>query len=184
MKTVSEELDKFSGMLAEVEAAELERASVEEYKAHVQTVKDMLHRDKLPKIVLLFFLDELRNKVCQYLKAFGSTYIVQIDNDFQITFIKNGGKEKQLDRLSGGEKTVLSVSLHLAVSELFGNGLGLLVLDEPTANMDIDYVNQLTQIIETLSSGLLGGDRQLIVVTHHASEMSGVFDKLIEIGKE
>lgn len=182
MNTISEELEKFNNMLSEVESCKEEKAAVEEYRTHVELVREMLHRDKIPKLVLLYYLQELRERVGEYMKAFGANIVVNIDDDFNLTFIKNGGVERQLQRLSGGEKTVLSVSLHLATSELFGHEIGLLSLDEPTSNMDSDYLSQFTKIVETLASGILGGDRQLIVITHHVAEMSGVVDKLISIG--
>ncbi len=184
MTSAADEVVKFTEMLEQLEETKRERERVDLYRAHVNTVKDMLHRDQIPKMVLQYYLGSLREKVSAYLKAFEASFIVNIDDGFDMTFTKGGGGERQLERMSGGEKTVLSVSLHLAVSELFGNGLGVLVLDEPTSNMDVDYLSQFTQIIETLSSGILGGDRQLIVVTHQVSSMAGVFDKLIELGAQ
>ena len=184
MTSTADEIVKFTDMLKQLEETKKERERVDTYRAQVHVVKDMLHRDRIPKMVLQYYLNSLRDKVSAYLKAFEASFTVNIDDGFGMTFVKGGGNERQLERMSGGEKTVLSISLHLAVSELFGNGLGVLVLDEPTSNMDVDYLSQFTQIIETLSSGILGGDRQLIVVTHQVSSMAGVFDKLIELGAQ
>ncbi len=184
MKTSAEELVELTRMLDLIAKTKRERARVDTYRAHVNTVRDSLHRDRIPKAVLQYSLDSLRTSVNEYLEAFKASFSVAIDDGFGMTFTKGGGSARQLERMSGGEKTVLSISLHLAVSELFGNNLGVLVLDEPTSNMDVDYLSQFTQIIETLSSGILGGDRQLIVVTHQVSSMAGVFDKLIELGAQ
>jgi len=181
MQSVSEDIEKFKSMLEAVEISKAERRAVDLYRSQVTTVKDMLHRDKIPKMVLSHYLGSLRDSVGSYLTAFGATFSVHIGDDFDMSFTKDGGSSRQLERMSGGEKTVLSISLHLAVSELFGSGLGLLVLDEPTSNMDVDYLSQFTQIVETLSSGILGGDRQLVVVTHQISSMAGVFDKIINV---
>lgn len=181
MQTATDEGEKFREMLVEVDKAIEDRASVDAYRETVTSVKDLMHRDQLPKVVLRYYLKDMREKLNFYLDAFSVPFVVNISEDFDMTFVKEGGTEKSLNRLSGGEKSVVSVSMHLAVSDMFAGGLSMLVLDEPSQNMDPEYVTMLTNVIETMSSGVLGGDRQLIVVTHHKPEMLGAFDKVIEL---
>ena len=184
MESSNEEFLKFKDMLQEIEDAIDAKAGVDDYRDSVLMVRDLLHRDQLPKIVLQFYLDSLRKEFSEYLNAFGAPFTVRIDDDFNLFFVKDGGEERGINRFSGGEKTVSSISLHLSISEMFGHELGLLVLDEPTSNMDEEYLNQFARIVETLASGLLGGDRQLVVVTHQASSLKGVFDEIIELDDE
>jgi len=129
MKTSAEELVELTRMLDLIAKTKRERARVDTYRAHVNTVRDSLHRDRIPKAVLQYSLDSLRTSVNEYLEAFKASFSVAIDDGFGMTFTKGGGSARQLERMSGGEKTVLSISLHLAVSELFGNNLGVLVLE-------------------------------------------------------
>ena len=126
-------------------------------------------------------METLRTHLDSYLKVFNVPFVINITDTFDMTFIKDGGVEKPLHRLSGGEESVLSTAMHLAVSDMFCGGLQLLVLDEPSQNMDEEYVSTLTNIIETMSSGLAAVDRQLFVVTHHANEMLGAFSNVVEL---
>ncbi len=176
---LQKQLDDLNTMWHELVKIKASQKSVDILKAKGVSMRDLLHRDKLPKYALQYYLDSLRDRLTHYLTKFGAPFTVIIDEDFGITFMKDGASPTAIRRLSGGEKSVVSTSLHMAVSDMFNGNMRLLVLDEPSQNMDEDFVTMLTGIIETASSGEDG--RQLIVVTHHTNEMIGAFHNVIEL---
>lgn len=70
-------------------------------------------------------------------------------------------------RCSAGQKVLAAIIIRLALAECFGVDCGLIVLDEPTTNLDRDNSDALAQslskIIESRSSQR---NFQLIVITH------------------
>jgi len=176
---LEERLVQIKSSMDQVKRAKDNQAGVEELKKKLTMVRDLLHRDRLPKAALRYYLDSLQERLSSYLSRFGASFSVTIDEDFGITFIKDGRPPSHIRRLSGGEKSVVSTSLHMAVADMFNGAVRLLVLDEPSQNMDEEFVTMLTSIIETASSGEDG--KQLIVVTHHANEMLGAFHNVIKL---
>jgi len=166
-------------LLNKVDAAIESRAAVTDFKARVAAIKELLHRDRLPKIALQYYLDTFRERLTHHITKFGAPFNVVIGDDFSIAFIKDGRPPCAIHRLSGGEKSVVSTALHLAVADMFNGGANFLVLDEPSQNMDSEYVSTLTAIIEAASGGTDG--KQLIIVTHHTNEMLAAFDNVIRL---
>jgi len=58
--------------------------------------------------------------------------------------------------------------------------VGLLALDEPTANLDEDNRSFLADALSSLSTKI-SGHRQIIMVTH-ADNLRGCFDQIITLG--
>ncbi|HRY44409.1 MAG TPA: ATP-binding cassette domain-containing protein [Thermoanaerobaculia bacterium] len=78
----------------------------------------------------------------------------------------------RVDRLSGGQFQLLTVWACL------GGDARLVILDEPTNNMDPDAVAALSELL--LSSR---GDRAVLVVTHDARFFTGVPARVLEVGR-
>jgi DNA repair exonuclease SbcCD ATPase subunit len=70
--------------------------------------------------------------------------------------------------------------MRFAINELFSRHLGLLVLDEPSANMDRDNVVALRRLFEQIHDVSLKTGVQTVVITHH-SELLGAFDGVISV---
>ena len=78
----------------------------------------------------------------------------------------------RVDRLSGGQFQLLNVWACL------GGDAGLVVLDEPTNNMDPSAVRALTDLLHSPRS-----DRAVLVVTHDARFLDGVSARILEVGR-
>jgi len=78
----------------------------------------------------------------------------------------------RVDRLSGGQFQLLSVWACL------GGEASLVVLDEPTNNMDPSAVRALTGLLHATR-----GDRALLVVTHDARFLEGVSARILEVAR-
>ncbi|UCD04222.1 MAG: hypothetical protein JSW73_01080 [Candidatus Woesearchaeota archaeon] len=64
---------------------------------------------------------------------------------------------------SGGERMIASLALRIAFAKILAPKLDLLILDEPTHNLDKNTIDKLTQVIEDRLSNLLN---QTFIVTH------------------
>ena len=70
-------------------------------------------------------------------------------------------------RCSAGQKMLACIVVRLALAECFCNSCGLLVLDEPTTNLDEQNINGLASALGSLlSSRHRSRQFQLIVITH------------------
>ena len=78
----------------------------------------------------------------------------------------------RVDRLSGGQFQLLNVWACL------GGEASLVVLDEPTNNMDPSAVRSLTGLLDAR-----GSDRAVLVVTHDARFLDGVSARVLEVGR-
>lgn len=71
-------------------------------------------------------------------------------------------RDKNPDRLSGGGRQRLAIGTALAM------GSGLLVLDEPTANLDPQGIDD---VAAALADVVAGGDRSIVLVEHNLDAM-------------
>jgi biotin transport system ATP-binding protein len=72
-------------------------------------------------------------------------------------------------RLSGGEKR------RLAVAGVLAMGCGIIIMDEPFANLDWPGVVQVLQIIRTLRKN----KHTLVILTHELEKVLGLSDRLV-----
>jgi len=72
------------------------------------------------------------------------------------------------DTLSGGEKTRLKLAEGLSTNP------NLLLLDEPTSNLDIDGINVLTEKLQEFQGAIL-------IISHDRNLLDNIVDKIIEV---
>jgi len=82
------------------------------------------------------------------------------------------GPERSTDALSGGERQRLALAGTLALEP------GLLLLDEPTANLDSDGADRLRSV---LGRALDGREATLVVVEHHIRDWLALVDRVVII---
>ena len=89
--------------------------------------------------------------------------------------------DKPFKSLSGGEKTITAILLRILYARLLAPSmrLNLLLLDEPTSNLDSTRTNHIRELLTKLNSKL---NTQLIIVTHD-SEISTENSNIININK-
>ncbi len=78
---------------------------------------------------------------------------------------------QSLTTLSGGERQRLKLAIHMAQDG------GILVLDEPTAGLHLDDVDQLLRLLDEL----VDSGRSVIVIEHHLSVIARA-DQVIDVG--
>ena len=73
-----------------------------------------------------------------------------------------------LESLSGGEQVCVALALRLGMASLLGSSkLNLIILDEPTAHLDVDRRKDLVEVLSQLSKiSNVQIAMQLIIITH------------------
>ncbi|MEO0203026.1 MAG: AAA family ATPase [candidate division WOR-3 bacterium] len=106
-------------------------------------------------------------------KYYFDKFALNTYKDIQILFENNGliikaiqenGLEVEARYLSGGEKTSLSLSIRLAISQLLDIKFKLLILDEPTDGMDNIRVESLRELFLNFIQN--NPEYQIILITH------------------
>jgi len=64
---------------------------------------------------------------------------------------------------SGGERSIASLVMRIALSIVLSPNLKLLILDEPTHNLDTNIIEKLSEVLREKVGNLL---EQTIIVTH------------------
>lgn len=84
---------------------------------------------------------------------------VFITEDYQIIVDEDGNK-RSVDFYSGGEQIIIAIALRSAIARVF-SGASLLILDEPTVELDDEHIESLSEVISTLSE-----IDQVIMISH------------------
>lgn len=181
VKALTEERDRWVAQEADIARVETQAASVREYRRLLAHARDgILHRDFLPQEVLLSRIGELEDACNRYLDLFGKPFVLRIERDMNIMVMFPSGYEAPAERLSGGQRCVLSMAFRVAINDLFAPKLGFVVLDEPTEFTDRDNVRYIADMVEKVSSRGREGGLQVIVITH-AEELIPAFENVIRI---
>jgi len=163
--------------------AEIARAAKRTQVLEVASrVLDAFHWDALPKRVTQSNLELLVADINSNLVDFQAPFTVEVTDD--LSFHVHFPDRRPLDakQLSGGQKVMLALAFRLSLDRIFGGGIGMLFLDEPSAGLDV--VNQ-TIFYETLRNivARTSEPRQLVVVTH-TTGLGKFFDSVVELGTE
>ena len=95
---------------------------------------------------------------------FTNLRIMPINNDYFVQLKEYKGDWKNIvGYASGGEKMLSCISTKIAFSKILSPSVGLIILDEPTHNLDNNAVNNFISII---NNNIKSQINQLIIVTH------------------
>lgn len=139
--------------------------------------REVVHRDGLPQRVAQANLHRMEADINAGLEHFGRPFWVEADTDLTFIAHKPGLPPHSAGLLSGGQKMVLAVAFWNAVASMYREDIGMLVLDEPTANLDTANVTGLAEAMSAFTSKVRGR-RQLIMVTH-ADALRPAFDQVV-----
>lgn len=130
----------------------------------LERLRRLFHRDSLPAKLAVENLARLCGPVNAQLNNFGHPFTLEPSDDLEFIVRDNYGNVCPASRLSIGQQVVLAVAFWTALGDMWQDGLGVLVLDEPTANLDEDNKSHLANMLESLTQKQV--NRQLFVVTH------------------
>ena len=146
----------------------------------ISEVREVLHRDKLPKRVATTNLARMEGDINEGLGHFGDPFWVETNGELSFTVHKGGEPPQAAGRLSTGQRVVLALAFWPAVASLWATDLGMLCLDEPTANLDGENRKFLAQALGAMTAKVRG-QRQLIMVTHD-HDLKTAFDQVVDLG--
>jgi exonuclease SbcC len=131
----------------------------------------------LSRILTQIVVKRLEEEVNKALETFSTQFRVSIEEDFNISVRTQESSILGLNNLSGGERTILAIAFRIALAKtLLGRLPGLMILDEPTQNLDVKNKARLFEIVRDIA-GIL---EQVIVVTHD-EEIIEKADNIIRI---
>lgn len=172
-----QQLDQTNAML-DAKVREKERQAPVAGKIDVLTnVRNWFHSSHGPRTMTLSAVKAMTEYVNEYLEALHSEIKVMPDNlglSFAFEYVDGrpvSDPPPSTAKLSGGQKIELALAFRLAIYRYFGQKMGIMVLDEPTAHLSpagIEYFGSLLQTVSTLARNM---NLQIIMPTHEKEIM-------------
>lgn len=106
----------------------------------------------------------------------------KLDDEFTPE-VQQNGYDIELDNLSGGEKTALSLAYRLALNKVINDittevkTKDLIILDEPTDGFSEQQLDKIRDVLERL-------DMKQIIIVSHESKIESFVDNIIKITKQ
>jgi len=145
----------------------------------LKAVREVFHWNELPRLVAQGNLYNMEGSINEKLGWFGDPFWAEADEQLNFLVHFPGHPARRAQALSGGQQGVFAVAFRCAVNSLFGVDIGMMYLDEPTANLDEQNVTLFGEALHRLAAEVRG-KRQLVMITHHA-ELKSAFDQVVEI---
>ena len=96
--------------------------------------------------------------------------------------IKTDGKSKTIEQLSGGETTVIALSILSAIFKtieaLIGKNINLLIFDEAIHATDSVSESQISNIVESMDN------KSIYIIQHHNEISDSTFTDILKVEKE
>lgn len=167
-----DELDKLKARLARNKKAH-------QFAAKLKEIAGVMHRQALPQMVAQSNLQDMEGDINKILDMFGNPFWIETAEDLTFTVHFPGEPARSAQRLSVGQKGVLAMAFRPAVCALFDAEIGMMSLDEPTADMDERNRGYMATALAQYAAQVRGR-RQVIVITH-AQELKPAFDQVINL---
>ena len=155
--------------------------ALKEYQSFCERGRTVLHHDCLPQVATQAYLGQLNARLAQYLETFNVPFTAAVDEDLSVICSTPDAGNKPAERLSGGQKVMLSIAYRFAVYSLFAADLGFMVLDEPTIMLDADRVASVVEVLHGVRRYAHNTGMQLVVITHEP-ELVSTFDHTVYPG--
>jgi DNA repair exonuclease SbcCD ATPase subunit len=151
----------------------------------LKQLKQLFSREGLPKAYCKKKFLELIPAVNTVLADMDSVFFVDADPERDLTFRFQRFDEENPSwysqtKLSGGQRTRLTIAFLLALQRQILPDIGLLVLDEPTESLDEASKEALATVISNLGNVLEASGFQ-IVLCDHSPQMKTAARKLIDL---
>ena len=96
---------------------------------------------------------------------YSSARLSPLFDDYALELCTASGEWIGAERASGGERSIASLALRMAFARVLAPKLDVLILDEPTHNLDAAGISSLSAALRKAASGP-GGFSQVFVITH------------------
>lgn len=139
----------------------------------VSAARDALHPTQYPLQVMRTYVEIINARIRHHLGVLEARFRFWLDAD-EMQFLAEfpDGTRVTGARLSGAQRTIAAISFRLALSDTFASELGFVTLDEPTADMDRENVENFQRLLLNLKRDTAALHRQIIIITHEPSLMA------------
>lgn len=168
LKDETFKLEQYNNILKNLNLAEKESTILTKYIDDFTTVSNVSKKTQeqvrqyvVDSINLIF--QDLWQQIYPY-KDFTNIKFNASDGDYKIELLFNNEYKRELDEyISGGERSSIALALRIAMSLVMKNKLNLIVLDEPTHNLDNKTVLSLSNLLNSYLPQFVD---QIFVITH------------------
>ncbi|BCU69230.1 AAA family ATPase [Stygiolobus caldivivus] len=158
-------------------------------KKKLEKLRDVLNEKNLQAFLKNNAKSSIENNLVSILSKFDLSYrALELNFDkagskgknkvSSIIVFNDKGEEVSVNALSGGERTSIALALRLAIARSLMKGAGILILDEPTVNLDEYRKRELIDIIRSSLEIV----NQIILVTHD-EELMEAGDYVLKLEK-
>ncbi len=176
--------ERLEGLAAGYEASRTKIEALRGLSTHLENVRELFHRERLPMAVSQYYLNLLKedtNRILNDLELpFRSFRIESVDDLRFVVRFADDGTLCRAERLSGGQKVVLALAFRLAVHFMFAADLGILCLDEPTAGLDDDNLATLSTALSKLREVSKARGLQIVLITHERM-LDNLCDRVVSL---
>lgn len=174
LKALRGETDRLRKSIQEIRDRRKSMENFKKIRTIVERVAGVFHWDSLPKITTQSNLKLIEKNINQGLMNFGNPFRVTVVDDFGFDVLFSGKRPRPMASLSVGQRFIFAVAFWPVVSSL-----DLLVMDEPTANLDAGNRRYLRDALQKLTQSLR--DRRQMIMVTHAAELESSFDQVIHL---
>ena len=168
-----------TGLLKDLETLKEEKDYLEKEKNIMDFMTTMFSDNGgIKRYISNKYIPIINDLMVEMMKYMGLNYVITFDNNFDAKIVKNGMQIKYTS-LSKGQKsrvdfaTIISFVRFLKLQ--FGE-LNLLFLDELFSHVDINGMNDMIDILKSLSTDM----KLNIYLIHHAQLENSKFDRILE----
>ena len=152
--------------LARIQETEEKAAKVGALRKRLESVRDILHRDRFPRRVLANRTAGINKVLQEYLSLLGVRFSARLSEDGDFMFVsEETSSERPAQRLSNGQKIKLALAFWPAVSHSIQSQFPVLVIDEPSNHLDAEAKDILVDMVTRLDAVARGG--QFILMMDH-----------------
>ncbi|MAG18353.1 MAG: hypothetical protein CL944_02680 [Candidatus Diapherotrites archaeon] len=126
-------------------------------------------------------MEEIWPRIYPY-KDFLNVKIIVEDGSYEVMVKQRNEQWARVEGiLSGGERSSAAITLRIAISLVLTQNLGWIILDEPTHNLDINAVKELS---DTMRNHLPELIEQIFIITHDKEMENAASGKLYSLERE
>ena len=141
--------------------------------------RDILHREKLPKVVMRKMLSGINKRLDKYLSSFNTTFTAQLSEDFDFVCMFVGDdKYRPAKALSGGQKVALGLSFRFALSDAMGTSIPMFLMDEPTVFLDDENIDAVSEVLKDARK-VVEKSNYIFIATHRDEIIPSLTDSII-----
>lgn len=168
----------------EMMQADMEKAGTNKTQSDLlEFSRARLHPEQLPRLAAQNSIRVINRKMEKYLTMFSFPYPFRLDEncDFVIDYEYTKGVPCAV--LSGGERVRAAMVMRFALNEVFGSGLGILIVDEPTTALDVDARAALVDVLTQAAAHFRNTHTKLVCPTHE-QQLEITADHVINLGEQ